>query len=167
MLGSTFYDRDAYNFDQATGEITRNENYKGINALFELPLDKSKADEAKAEKLLAKWKKGDNGNAETKENTKDTEDEMDWANVKKNCKLIKGSVKTYPASQYGKMLSYSLDETGNSNTEENVWSIAIDAYFKENEYGIKVAGAASNSEGTVYVVVKRSQNGEITVSQYQ
>lgn len=167
VLGDAFYDRDAYNFDKATGEITRNENYKGINALFELPLDKSKADEAKAEKLLAKWKKGDSGNKENQENTRDTEDKMDWANIKENCKLIKGSAKTYPASQYGKMLSYSLDVTGNSNPEENIWSIAIDEYFKKDEYGTKVAGAASNSEGTVYIVVKRSQNGKITISQYQ
>lgn len=167
VLGDTFYDRDAYNFDKETGEITRNENYKGINALFELPLDKSKADEAKAEKLLAKWKKGDSGNKENQENTEDTENEMDWANIKENCKLIKGSAKIYPASQYGKMLSYSLDVTGNNNPEENIWSIAIDEYFKKDEYGTKVAGAASNSEGTVYIVVKRSQNGKITISQYQ
>ncbi len=65
------------------------------------------------------------------------------------------------------MLSYSLDVTGNSNPEENIWSIAIDEYFKKDEYGTKVAGAASNSEGTVYIVVKRSQNGKITISQYQ
>ena len=56
VLGSAFYDNNAYNFNNETGEITRNENYEGINALFELPLDKSKADEVKAEKLITKWK---------------------------------------------------------------------------------------------------------------
>lgn len=184
VLGSKFYDRDAYSFDQATGEITRNENYKGINALFELPLDKSKADEEKAERLLTKWKKGSSGSkslenqkstkgrkktedGKNTENRKNTEDEAEWAYVKKNCTLIKGSVKTYPASQYGRMLSYPLEETGNSSAEENIWSISTDGYFKENEYGTKVVGSSSDGESTIYIVVKRNRNGKITVSQYK
>lgn len=43
---STFYNREAYVYDKATGEITRNEAYKGLNALFGLPIDISKADPA-------------------------------------------------------------------------------------------------------------------------
>ncbi|MCM1181684.1 MAG: hypothetical protein NC347_15645 [Clostridium sp.] len=56
VSSGTFYDRDAYNFDKTTGEISRNEKYGKVNALFELPLDKAKADEDAAEELLAKWK---------------------------------------------------------------------------------------------------------------
>lgn len=44
VLDSTFYDNTAYRFDEATGAITRNEAYGGLNALFELPLDPAKAD---------------------------------------------------------------------------------------------------------------------------
>lgn len=40
----TFYNPEAYHFNETTGAITRNENYDGLNALFDLPLDKSKAD---------------------------------------------------------------------------------------------------------------------------
>ena len=40
----TFYNQEAYNYDEATGEISRNSSYDGVNALFNLPLDKSKAD---------------------------------------------------------------------------------------------------------------------------
>ena len=42
----TFYNPAAYHFDEATGEITRNEAFEGVNALFDLPIDSSKADEA-------------------------------------------------------------------------------------------------------------------------
>lgn len=52
VLGDTFYDRKAYNFNKTTGEITRNESYKGINALFKLPLDQSKADEKRQKNCL-------------------------------------------------------------------------------------------------------------------
>jgi len=175
VLGDTFYDRDAYNFDKTTGEITRNENYKGINALFGLPLDKSKADEEKAKKLLAKWKNGsdssnDSENPDNEEDTKaknNTVYETDWNKIKKNCTLIKGSVKTYPASQYGEMLSYSSGVTDKNGTTKDNWLIAVDEYFKEDEYGTKVAGTLGDGENSVYIVIKRSRNGKITVSKYQ
>lgn len=55
----TFYDFQAYTFNEATGEITRNENFDGINALFTVPIDKSKGDPAAAEAFLkelqAEW----------------------------------------------------------------------------------------------------------------
>ncbi len=48
----SFYDSAAYNYDAATGEISRNENYAGVNALFRLPVDTTKADPAAAEAYL-------------------------------------------------------------------------------------------------------------------
>lgn len=54
-----FYDSQAYHFHESTGEITRNEDFDGINALFSVPIDKSKGDPAAAEALLrelqAEW----------------------------------------------------------------------------------------------------------------
>ena len=43
---------EAYNFDETTGKISRNEAYDGCNALFTLPLDRAKADPEKAESYL-------------------------------------------------------------------------------------------------------------------
>ncbi len=55
----TFYDSRAYNFNEATGEITRNEDFNGVNALFTVPIDKAKGDPAAAEAFLrelqAEW----------------------------------------------------------------------------------------------------------------
>lgn len=47
-----FYDSAAYNYDANTGEMSRNENYTGVNALFRLPVDSAKADPAAAEEYL-------------------------------------------------------------------------------------------------------------------
>ncbi|MCI8991557.1 MAG: hypothetical protein HFG80_02340 [Eubacterium sp.] len=47
-----FYNEDAYTFDETTGAISRNENYDGLNALFKLPLDASKADSAAVEEFI-------------------------------------------------------------------------------------------------------------------
>ena len=49
----TFYNREAYRYDEATGEISRNEEYEGLNALFALPVDASKADPGKAAEYIA------------------------------------------------------------------------------------------------------------------
>ncbi len=39
-----FYNQQAYDYDESTGEISRNEAYEGLNALFSLPIDPAKAD---------------------------------------------------------------------------------------------------------------------------
>lgn len=65
-----------YIYDKATGEIKRNANYKGLNALFTLPLDRNLADSQRAEKLLKKWKK------QTEEETEEDYDPVDDKIVK-------------------------------------------------------------------------------------
>ena len=55
----TFYEADAYCYEESSGIISRNPEYNGLNALFTLPVDKSKADpkaaEAYLENLRASW----------------------------------------------------------------------------------------------------------------
>ncbi len=57
VCSGTFYDQGAYQFDQATGQISRNESYGGVNALFCLPLDSSKADKEAAEAYIQRVEK--------------------------------------------------------------------------------------------------------------
>lgn len=59
VSSGTFYDADAYVYEESSGSISCNTQYKGVNALFTLPVDKSKADpkaaEAYLEKLRTSW----------------------------------------------------------------------------------------------------------------
>lgn len=48
-----FYNSEAYYFEKMTGQICRNETYEGLNALFDLPVDISKADPEKAAAYIA------------------------------------------------------------------------------------------------------------------
>lgn len=48
-----FPDRSAFVYDESTGEITRAEDFAGVNALFELPFDFSKADKEKAREIIS------------------------------------------------------------------------------------------------------------------
>ncbi len=47
-----FYNEEAYIYDEVSGKISRNESYNGLNALFRLPLDASKADPQKAAEYI-------------------------------------------------------------------------------------------------------------------
>lgn len=58
-----FYNNEAYLYDEASGSIGRNEDYQGVNALFTLPLDKSKADKEAAEKYVKEFEAEWNGEA--------------------------------------------------------------------------------------------------------
>lgn len=52
VMDSIFYNKDAYDYDPETGTITPNAKYAGMNLLFDLPLDASKADPQKVEEYL-------------------------------------------------------------------------------------------------------------------
>ena len=52
VLNNGFYDINAYNYDIKTGLIIRNNNYEGTNILFNLDIDKSKANPQKAEEYI-------------------------------------------------------------------------------------------------------------------
>lgn len=47
-----YYNVQAYYHDESTGQIFRNETYQGLNALFDLPMDASKANPEKAAEYI-------------------------------------------------------------------------------------------------------------------
>lgn len=55
---SMSYNNEAFVYDEASGKISRNENYDGLNALFHLPLDRSKADPDAAAEYIKKIDEG-------------------------------------------------------------------------------------------------------------
>lgn len=67
ITDTTFYPAEAYDYNEADGTITRNEAYEGINLLMDLPLDKKRADEAKALAYLQRLE--ESWNAEPEEQT--------------------------------------------------------------------------------------------------
>ncbi len=76
----TFYNNDAYVYDEESGNISRNEEYQGVNALFSLPFDKSKADKVAAEAYIENFEKGWNQVEGSKEaESKDIPEEGDVA----------------------------------------------------------------------------------------
>lgn len=60
VSNTSFYSIEAYNYNEETGEITSNPEFDGVNVLFDLPLDPSKADPEKSEKYLQELYSEDN-----------------------------------------------------------------------------------------------------------
>lgn len=53
VSGTNFYSVDAYDYDEASGVITPNKAFEGLNVLFDLPMDAKKADVDAAAAYLA------------------------------------------------------------------------------------------------------------------
>ncbi len=72
ISNTTFFDSSAYQYEESSGKISRNEEYSGINLLFSLPIDASKADPAAADVYLKELEASWNSSAE--ESMEDEED---------------------------------------------------------------------------------------------
>lgn len=81
VSSTNFYDVNAYSYNEKTGEIIPKQKFEGVNALFELPIDKSKGDSKKADAYLKELEKS--WNAGSEENNKEK------SNKKKNNKNVK------------------------------------------------------------------------------
>ena len=52
MSEGSNYNANAYRYDSASGTLTRNESFNGVNALFTLPVDPTMGDSEKATNLI-------------------------------------------------------------------------------------------------------------------
>lgn len=186
----TFYAGDAYCFDEATGEITRNENYEGVNALFTLPLDEKKADQGKAEAYLKELDKeiggisdkegtqeeeggetedfGQSGGAADNEETvlKDglAEKIADWkeADLEKNAALLEELTQTLTVDAGG-YFSYSY-QIGEDKVKSSATMLA-ESLFKEGQVGMSECMQVVGEE---YIeTFTRNEDGTITLKVYQ
>lgn len=64
VSSTNFYSKEAYDYNEETGVINPNLEFDGINVLFDLPLDPSKADPERAERYLQNLYSDDNSNSE-------------------------------------------------------------------------------------------------------
>ena len=72
----TFFEEDAFIYNEQTGEIKTNENFIGSSAIFDLPLYKKLADPVKAEQYLKDQDKPTDN--ETEDDSSKLFDDIDW-----------------------------------------------------------------------------------------
>lgn len=186
VSSTTFYSVEAYNYNEETGEITSNPEFDGINVLFDLPLDPSKADPEKAEKFLQDLYSDDNSDSDLdldysyldnpKSNNSDSLD-FDVIDIIKNGNLadlhspeildalmeisilIPESVKEVSYTDDGLMV-YEYD--GGKVVCGEEW------IFPEGFIGMSnVKGLSMGDKGILFSRYNRDENGVITGMRYQ
>ena len=182
VTNTVFYDGDAYNFNEDTGEINANSEYKGVNLLFDLPLNKDKADNEAAERYLEGLNKVYQDGADAadeaapQEGTGVDKTLSQGENDSKDaepCDLVKDildnwtfvSEQRLTPDEEGKVYFSFEKKNGGSSTA----IISVDALFAENETGYSkdVWRTSDGDEHTYAFLTYRDENGDIIESVYE
>lgn len=176
VMDSTFYNKDAYNYDPETGVITPNADYTGMNLLFDLPLDASKADPQKVEEYLKDFKlmfseedQADGDSADTIDLTPEYVEYVSGGEWKKEvaesaCVIEKTVMNNPDEGMY--TLDFQIDREDGSQSSGTF-------YFYDRDFldGVAVQQSyySSSEEGMWYreiVVAKKQEDGTVTLQAY-
>lgn len=176
VMDSTFYNKDAYNYDLETGVITPNADYTGMNLLFDLPLDASKADPQKVEEYLKDFKlmfseedQADGDSADTIDLTPEYVEYVSGGEWKKEvaesaCVIEKTVMNNPDEGMY--TLDFQIDREDGSQSSGTF-------YFYDRDFldGVAVQQSyySSSEEGMWYreiVVAKKQEDGTVTLQAY-
>lgn len=179
VSSGTFYDSEAYLFDRETGEITRNESYDKVNALFTLPLDPSKGDLEAAKAFLASMEEENNSSEPMEMDETDLSveawvdafaKELNEGRIKEDAERIESTVQICKSEKDGEEeyapYSYDLgDEGGGSgcvfmndafpDRKPGTAAVIGFSYGEEGLKDLRVETAVLNEDGTVTFAVYR------------
>lgn len=157
----SFYNNDAYSYDEQSGNISRNEGYQGVNALFTLPLDKSRADKDAAEEYIKNKENEWNGSKEAEEAESQDMEENDitdqaakevenWKleDFEKNTELVK-ELEIAPNKEGDFEYKYEIGEDG-SGSEGTIWKETLSELDEGNMAKTRTIMSGSG-ENTAYV----------------
>lgn len=165
----TFYDQQAYSYDPGTGEITRNEEYDGINALFVLPIDSSKGDEEAAKAYLKQWDRSweSDEDEEIKQSVSDMEveafmDKLTSENLDAYAERVEYTIQVLTPDENGN-IKYSYEMESGAGGDG---ILAISEIFGDKEYGVpKITGYSYEEDGLeslIIDVLTLNEDGTIT-----
>ena len=161
-----------YNYNETTGAITPNKDYNGLNIIFDLPIDKSKANTNKAEKYLADLTSNNN----KEDNTSEADTELDKLikelstmstdKLLKKCTKLDNLTQTLTPDKDGYIkYTYTIPETGQSS-EAKVLASELLINKKTNEPALNnIAG--SDVDNLYIEMLYKNQDGTITLQVYK
>lgn len=177
VSSGTFYDSEAYVFDEATGEITRNEDYDKVNALFDLPLAPEKGDPAAADTFLKSMEEEQNKDDEPREMEEQDLEVEAWINefktelqegrIKEDAERIESTVQVCRVNEED-MAEYSYD-LGDEGSGSGV--LLVSELFPEKKPGSMAVSGYSCSESGVedlrVETVVFNEDGTVTFAVYK
>lgn len=167
-----FYDSNLYHYDETNGSISRNTEYKGLNALFDLEIDVSLADPARAQALIDEVNTPDKGDGTEIELPKETEDAMAWAgrltpeNLEQYCVRMENTVQTVTAKDGWYVQQPWLVNAAVSDTRGGEGG-KINAEFMAEEYTpgrlyIESSSTSGGMEDLVITTIMLNEDGSVT-----
>lgn len=187
VIDEIFYDTNAYYYEETTGEIARNENYDGINLLFDLPIDPTRADEAAAAEYLkeleASWESGtgegdESVGAQSAEAAKLTEDIIAQISNGNEEEALEGAVlldhltKTVTGKDGVYEYEFTVENQTSSSLEQEVSNI----YFYEDNFKngrdvyvsyMDYDESTDQFQGIYIMVLKDNGDGTAEIKTYQ
>lgn len=125
---------DAYQYNEKTGEITRNESYKGINALFNLPIDKSKADPEAAQKRLKEMPSLSEDDANKENIMIKAERKMEGKQIEEYADLVEGLTQILTPDKDG-IITKPAYKLGDSGVQVEELKFSSEIFFKNDRVG--------------------------------
>ncbi len=129
----TFYNQEAYRYDEATGEITRNEDYTGLNALFQLPIDASKADPKAAAEYLTSLEESEQGQDEDEQDGNGQAENLDKDSIDVHTHVSDGQGADLKGDDAAETEDYSAGNTVVDAFMQKLTPDNIDQYAKRIE----------------------------------
>lgn len=111
--GAAGYNEAAYEFDNDTGEISRADNYVGVNALFVLSLDKNLADPEAAEEFLSAFEQEETDVQKYEASQKEADEFMSGItpdNIDQYATLLEDSVYVFDADEDEAVYKYTMPD---------------------------------------------------------
>lgn len=136
VTDTDFYRKGLYNYNEEDGSISRREDYDGLNALFVLELDESKADPVMAQTLL-KESREVTAFSEQQDTTESSDDEVSrflaeltLENLEEKCVLLEDTCQTATPDEEGMVsFSYLLPGRAPSYQTNNSTGARVDWLF--------------------------------------
>lgn len=155
---------EAFVFDEASGKISKNENYDGINALFVLPVDVKKADPEAAEEMIR--------SIEKPEDTETAETDIDALvnritpeNIDEYAVRVEETVQQMTVDEEGRY--YGTWECGGMGGES---SISKEEFFPDGKPGMSSFigfHGTDEPEKMCITTFTLNEDGSITLAVYQ
>ncbi len=163
---SSVYNIDAFAYNEQTGEITPNEDYEGINVVFDLPIDEKKADPEAAERYLQELYAEQEAPVEEISEEEFAKEQEEADRLAEQGKEIPGSLKELKADEKG-YVYYEMEseEYGTWNGEYRLEDLFPDESKNvRNEVCSISEGQVGNEtrRQTMIIQFRRDEQGKIT-----
>lgn len=172
VTDTSFYDSRLYYYDEVNGSITRNTDYQGLNALFDLELDIALADPAKAQALIDEI---DNPSADSDveiELPQECKDAMEWAeqitseNIQQYCVRMENTVQTVAVDEEGyfTVQPWLLNEAVSDTRGGGLCRVKFDYQFRDRTPGLYIDGKGTGGglEDLVITTFTLNEDGTVT-----